>query len=276
MYSPYEIVYEKVDECPLIERAKHYFQMVYVLAGRGNQQINGHTVPYSAGDLLLLTPADICYFDIIETTEFLFMSFQKHYIENSTLAMDNSLNLAHLLRSASTIKGCVLYNRSDKYLVKSLTEGILREQMNKSLYSKGLIEQFLNALILLVARNLASAVPAELSEISEAKIVDILHYIQLNIYHPELLKIERIAHVFDLSVTYVSRYFKKNSRQTLQDYIAHCRLRLIENKLLYSNLRVGEIANELGFTDESHLNRFFKKQKEVTPSAFRKNRHDIL
>jgi len=135
-----------------------------------------------------------------------------------------------------------------------------------------LIEQFLNALILIVARNLASTVPEELSEISETKIVDILQYVQSNIYSPELLKIEKIAAVFDLSETYVSRYFKKHSNQTLQDYIAHCRLSLIENKLLYSNLRVGEIANELGFTDESHLNRFFKKQKEMTPSEFRKNR----
>jgi len=90
------------------------------------------------------------------------------------------------------------------------------------------------------------------------------------------LKIDKIAATFDLSENYVSRYFKKHSNQTLQDYIAHCRLRLIENKLLYSNRRVGEIAYELGFTDESHLNRFFKKHKEMTASEFRKNRLTMI
>lgn len=271
MYSPYEIAYEKVDNCPLNGRVKHYFQIVYILSGYGKQKINGHIVPYSTGDLLLLTPADLCSFDVLKTTEFLFVSFQKHYIENNAMAIENSLKLAHLLRSASTTKGCVLYNQSDKHVVKILTEAILQEQVSNRLYSKPLIAQLMNALILLVARNLALAVPEELVEISEAKIVDILQYIQSNITNPEGLKIKKIAHIFGLSSSYVSRYFKKHSQQTLQDYIAYCRLNLIENKLLYTSMRMGEIATDLGFTDESHLNRFFKKRKNLSPSEFRKN-----
>jgi AraC-like DNA-binding protein len=33
---------------------------------------------------------------------------------------------------------------------------------------------------------------------------------------------------------------------------------------------MSDIVNELGFTDESHLNRMFKKYKGLSPSAFRK------
>nr|WP_199000910.1 helix-turn-helix domain-containing protein [Flavobacterium sp. ASV13] len=49
-----------------------------------------------------------------------------------------------------------------------------------------------------------------------------------------------------------------------------CRKKPTENKLLYSDLRVGEIADELGFNDESHLNKIFKKHKGTTASLFRK------
>jgi len=35
-------------------------------------------------------------------------------------------------------------------------------------------------------------------------------------------------------------------------------------------MRMSEIVDELGFTDESHLNRVFKKHRGVSPSAFRK------
>jgi AraC-like DNA-binding protein len=40
--------------------------------------------------------------------------------------------------------------------------------------------------------------------------------------------------------------------------------------MLHSSMRMAEIANELGFNDESHLNRIFKKYKHVNPSDFRK------
>ncbi|WP_317190904.1 AraC family transcriptional regulator [Flavobacterium sp. ALJ2] len=37
---------------------------------------------------------------------------------------------------------------------------------------------------------------------------------------------------------------------------------MIENRLLYSDMRITEIAFELGFIDESHLHKSFKKTKE--------------
>lgn len=274
MYAPYEITYEKVNECPLKGRIQHYFEMIYVISGNGQQLINNHLVPYNAGDLLLLTPLDKCNFTMEEPCEFLNIAFQKHYIENNALAMENSLKLDHLLLTASTTKGCVIYNRSDKYLIKSLTDGIVRELVNKSLYSKGLIEQLMNSLILIVARNIALEMPEELGETSEAKIVDILQYIQANIYEPEKIKLEKIGQNFGLSTSYVSRYFKKHTQDTLQNYIAHYRMNLIENKLLYTNMRIGEIARELGFTDESHLNRFFKQSHNMTPSEFKRSKGD--
>jgi len=46
---------------------------------------------------------------------------------------------------------------------------------------------------------------------------------------------------------------------------------LVENRLLHSQMRICEIVEELGFTDESHLNKFFKKYRGCSPSNFRKN-----
>jgi AraC-like DNA-binding protein len=35
-------------------------------------------------------------------------------------------------------------------------------------------------------------------------------------------------------------------------------------------MRMNEIASEMGFTDESHLNKFFRKQRGMSPTAYRK------
>lgn len=47
-------------------------------------------------------------------------------------------------------------------------------------------------------------------------------------------------------------------------------MQLIEKRLLHSDMRIGEIAFELGFSDETHLSKFFKKSKTMNPSLFRK------
>ncbi|WP_262889839.1 helix-turn-helix domain-containing protein [Paraflavitalea devenefica] len=53
-------------------------------------------------------------------------------------------------------------------------------------------------------------------------------------------------------------------------WLTHYKIRLIENRLLHTDMRIGEMAIELGFTDESHLNRSFKKLKGMSPTAYRK------
>jgi AraC-like DNA-binding protein len=42
--------------------------------------------------------------------------------------------------------------------------------------------------------------------------------------------------------------------------------------LTYSTKSADEIAHELGYSDAAHFSRFFKKQTESSPSAFRKNK----
>jgi AraC-like DNA-binding protein len=56
----------------------------------------------------------------------------------------------------------------------------------------------------------------------------------------------------------------------MQQYIVNSRLKLVETRLLHSNMRMNEIATELSFTDESHLNRFFKKNKGMSLGEFRR------
>ncbi|TEB40310.1 AraC family transcriptional regulator, partial [Flavobacterium circumlabens] len=67
--------------------------------------------------------------------------------------------------------------------------------------------------------------------------------------------------VFSVSTAYVGRYFKKHTNDTLQQYIAKYKVNLIEHRIKFSDKRMNEIAYEFGFTDVSHLNKFFRKQR---------------
>ncbi|HIB8180146.1 helix-turn-helix domain-containing protein [Elizabethkingia anophelis] len=52
--------------------------------------------------------------------------------------------------------------------------------------------------------------------------------------------------------------------------MAQYRLQLIEYRLKYSDIRINELVEEFGFTDESHINKFFKRHKGVNMGMYRK------
>ena len=94
-------------------------------------------------------------------------------------------------------------------------------------------------------------------------------YLQECIRDPERLKIVAISERFGLSPTYLGIYFRKQCNESIQHYISSYRVRQIEHRLRFSERRVHEIADEFGFADESHINKFFKRHKEMSLKAYR-------
>ena len=270
LYQPFEIVIQELDESPKATHQQTFFELIYIVSGTGTQFINKNTFEYGAGNLFLVTPADVHSFDVRDTTKFFFIKFNNIYIRNSTLQKGTIQKLEYILQNAHHEPGCIVKNQKEKLLVMSIVEAIIRDQINKDIFNKEFIHQLITTMIVIVARCLAKHIPDNLGEQSDEKAFNILDYIQANIYSPEKINAETIGRHFGISTSYVGRYFKKQNNETMQDYIIRYKLKLIETRLLHSDLRINEIADELGFTDESHMNRIFKKYKQMAPAAFRK------
>jgi AraC-like DNA-binding protein len=176
-----------------------------------------------------------------------------------------------ILTNASHRPGCILKNKADKPFMASLVEHIVQEQQNRQLYHSRVTETIVQTIILVVARNIALKLPKHIKENTGEAVLDILHYIQEHISSPDCLKVEKICAHLGISVSYLGKYFKKQTGETLQQYIINYKLRLVELRLLYTDMRINEIVFELNYTDESHLNRLFKKYKGINPSEFRKS-----
>jgi AraC family transcriptional regulator len=86
-----------------------------------------------------------------------------------------------------------------------------------------------------------------------------LTYINENIHKPEHLKVAHLASIFMMSPTYVSEFFKKQVHLPLREYVLKAKIKLVEIRLLNSDYTLTEIADELGFTDVSHLSKTFKR-----------------
>ena len=74
-------------------------------------------------------------------------------------------------------------------------------------------------------------------------------YITQNIYQPARLSMARLAEEFNMAPAYISIFFKRHTGESLKQYITRHRIKLIEARLLYSSLNLGEIAHEFGYAD---------------------------
>lgn len=264
LYKPFEIEIKELTHFPAHQRSNNYFELIYVVDGTGLQFVNQHRFSYKKGNLFLLTPVDDYSFDITDLTTFFLLRFNHHYVADSSIE--------HILHNASHRPGCILKNKSDKPLIGSLVQHIMAEQTNQQIYAGRITEQIVGTIITIVARNIALKLPKNIKESTGEPVLEVLHYIQQHIYEPGMLKSARISQHMNMSGNYFGRYFKQQTGETLQDYIINYKLRLIETRLLNTDMRISEIAYELSFTDESHLNRTFRKFKGMSPSEYRKQR----
>ena len=269
IYQPFEIEYLQVKDYSVKEHKNTFFEMVFILEGKGMQSINKHTLPYKADKLFLIFPQDTHGFEIHKETKFFFIRFNDSFLKTQSRELIQKLEFIFL--NHNHLPGCIVHNRTDKPLIRALVEALIREHVNQQPDRDDVIRHLINTIIAVTARNVTLMAPTASKNGKLTSSIDLLTYIHQHIYSPEQLKVEKIAARFNISPTYVSEYFKTQVGESLQQYIVNYKMRLIETRLQYTDMQVNEIVYELGFTDASHLNRLFKKYKGVSPSEFRKS-----
>jgi AraC-like DNA-binding protein len=102
----------------------------------------------------------------------------------------------------------------------------------------------------------------ELPVITRAK-----EYIRQN--QGEELSLGMVAKAVNTSTFYFCKLFKKATGVHFTDYVSRVRVEKAKNLLLNPNLRISEIAYEVGFQSLTHFNRVFKKIIGQSPTEYR-------
>lgn len=106
------------------------------------------------------------------------------------------------------------------------------------------------------------------SDLAEYAITRSLHYIKN--HYAEQLEREELADIASMSASYFSIMFKKVAGCTLTQYITKIRLGKAKQLLQCSELRVSEVAREVGFRDPLYFTRVFSHHTGMSPSDYRK------
>jgi YesN/AraC family two-component response regulator len=98
---------------------------------------------------------------------------------------------------------------------------------------------------------------------------DIGRYLKENLSDSEL-SLTKIAHVFFVNASYLSRIFKRETGINLMDYLTKIRIEEAKILLKETDLMAYEIAEKVGIPDSSYFSTCFKKYAGLSVSDYRK------
>jgi AraC-like DNA-binding protein/ligand-binding sensor protein len=88
-------------------------------------------------------------------------------------------------------------------------------------------------------------------------------------HYREAFSLPDVARVVNMSANYFSEKFKETTGLNFIEFVARTRIEKARNLLQNPNLRISEVAFEIGFQSLSQFNRTFKKVTGRSPSDYR-------
>ncbi len=88
-------------------------------------------------------------------------------------------------------------------------------------------------------------------------------------HQAEDLSLTDVARAVNASTFYFCKVFKKSTGINFTDFVSRVRIEKAKNLALNPNLRISEIAFEVGFQSLTHFNRVFKRITGMSPTEYR-------
>lgn len=259
---------EKVFHLPA--HSHTYYELVYIRKGSGIHLLNNNRLPYTAGDLFILSMEDQHYFEIKKSTHFTFIKFTDSYFAGHKSNRPDSFLLftpESIMRNKLLKEVKLKMDEPCVSILKNTIENIVAYNCRKDVATSPLVYYQILSIFGLI-KEAAAKLNTRIDNGQPDK-EELISYIHQNIYDPSLIQVKNIAAHFNIAATYFSDYFKRNFLISYRDYIKKYRVKLIESRLDSPLITTKQIASEFGFTDESHLSHFFKGIKKMSPMEYR-------
>lgn len=257
------------------EPAQHeheHLEIIFVLSGAGQYEINDRTIDIKEGDLLVLNPGDKHRFILVEDdilpptifvigcTDFKLKNYPVNYIPILTTP-----NIIHTTGD--------LQQKFYKICVSMAFE---QEEWNVGQYH--MLKSYLIQMLMYIIRTQSKSVAAPIhayaiESINKKHIVEqIIGYFEE--HYNEKISLDHVAENVYLSTFYISKIFKNETGEAPIHHLI--RIRLEKAKELFDSnpdYSIQEVAHLVGYDDAYHFSRLFKKTYGITPTTYKKGEH---
>jgi AraC-like DNA-binding protein len=152
------------------------------------------------------------------------------------------------------------------------------ETINSNFLKDYLVELTLGKMAIFVLRDfhdLSSEQFAKLRQnFSTERLYKIINYIHENLHSD--ISLEEMGKMVELSVDYISQYFKRSVGESIQTYAIDQRIKSGLYYLVITKDSIYNISEKTGFIDQAYFNRRFKKFFNVSPMDVRKAYRELF
>lgn len=160
-----------------------------------------------------------------------------------------------------------VYTATDEllWLVTSLLKNI-REKRHEY---RSIISSYLYAYLIESARIAVGTTQIRRkNDFDDPRVSEAVSFIKENI--TKCITTKEVSSKCFISTKQLVRIFQKELGTTPSEYIRRCKIDYARRLLLETDIQVGEIAEQLGFTEVTAFINFFRRYEDITPAKFRK------
>ncbi|WP_109851868.1 AraC family transcriptional regulator [Aquimarina sp. AU58] len=263
-----------IDEWEAEPHNHNYFEIIFIEKGSGYHTINDIRFPYKENNIFLLAPEDTHHFEIEKRTNFTYFKFTELLFSSKVNLPDRKYwlqRIEQLLHQPNIIPGDVISHEEDRSIIWDIHNVVLEEFKNEKVYYQEIISNAISTILSIIVRNISEKYNSHQKNmlVSHNKIDSILSHIRQHVYDNDLTKINFLANKFNMSQSSISTYFKRKTGESIHQYVTKYKMKLVEYRLQHTEFTIAEIAYQLGYTDESHLTKTFKKHFSMSPKQYR-------
>lgn len=236
---------------------KDYLEVIYLTQGEGLHLIDYHRYPVQPCSLYLVMPGQIHSWELTEIPKGFVAMIQKDFLLGHPL-----YNLLFRTFPIAFPSGFQLAHISDE--IANIFARIETEYAGGQTNFQAIIQTYLLLLFNLLQREIKSDNQQPFPQTLNA------FFALLDQHYMNTHEVNWYAEALGVTPKTLNavcrRYLDKTTGAVITERLTAESKRL----LLYSEQNLGEVAYELGFSDPSHFNKFFKRQTGVLPGVYRK------
>ena len=258
-----------------------YFQIQVTLEGHTRHRIGATSRPLEPGMLMFVLPYRVHRVPHPPGSRFFVINFSQRFLrpeldvdplDLEDVAVDRAPELAPF-RFQEFLD--FRLDGPDFDIAVDLCRRMLAENANRRFCSLEIIRGELLQLLGLVCRRhepaLLPLAAVQAQNVSRRdSLARVVRYVRENL--AARISLADAAAAAHLSPNYLAHLLKKETGKTLTDLVTERRMEKAQELLAHTNLRINEIAAQVGFDDEAYFTRRFKLLYEVSPRAYRERR----
>jgi AraC-like DNA-binding protein len=252
-----------------------YGELTVVVGGSGTHVVDGFRYPLCAGEVFLIHPGVVHWFEGLRDFQHLNIYFDLERFVPERHPYDDLPAMRQLL-DTNHGEGFGFTNRLRLPIamvpaITRQTARIERELRGQRVGRELMIRAMFHELIIGVARGWQESADAGGDS---ARVLRLIDHIEANLCEP--LELQELAVVAGVSSNHLLRLSRRVLGTTPMAYVAARRLERAQELLSSPERSVTEIALSVGFCSGAHLANTFKRRYGMSPSVFRRRCADAL